>query len=176
MKQTRWVMIGLGLAALVGAACGPTYATGGTVVVSGSSLIVGGNQANFGTYVLNTGFLPDPATVQVVSGGPLSAAAATGIRSCRGYVTNVPDVIVTFPSMYGFLRFGVQGNGGDTTLVINDGVGNWYCDDDSGGGLNPMVTMPNAVPGQYDIWVGSYRANQSIQATLYITELSQVAY
>jgi hypothetical protein len=69
------------------------------------------------------------------------------------------------------LRFFVRASGsGDTTLLINDASGNWHCNDDSSG-LNPMVSINNPPSGQYDIWVGSYRAGENLSSQLFITEL-----
>jgi hypothetical protein len=34
-----------------------------------------------------------------------------------------------------------------------------------------MVELQNAESGQYDIWVGSYAADEFIVGTLYITEM-----
>ena len=33
--------------------------------------------------------------------------------------------------------------------------GSWLCDDDSGDGLSPLLTLVNPESGIYDIWVGS---------------------
>ena len=66
-------------------------------------------------------------------------------------------------------------NNGDTTLLINDGAGNWHCNDDSapGSNLNPLVDLANAPAGQYDVWIGSYRSDEQIGGTLNITELDR---
>jgi hypothetical protein len=45
----------------------------------------------------------------------------------------------------------------DTTLLIRAPNGQVLCDDDAGGGLNPMVLFPSTVPGTYTVWVGTYR-------------------
>ncbi len=145
-------------------------AVGGCV---GTGLRIGTSNANYGAYALSTGFMPDPAVIDVVSGGPLDAAVQVG-GDCQGYVTGDPDVILRFDEMYGFLRFGVRAtDGGDTTLIINDPNGNWYCADDTVG-LNPMVDFADAAPGQYDIWVGSYYEGENHPAQLLVTELEDV--
>ena len=64
--------------------------------------------------------------------------------------------------------------GQDTTIVVNDASANWFCDDDGGGNLNPMLDIVQPPSGQYDIWVGSYRAGTNIQGTLFVTELPNV--
>ncbi len=65
--------------------------------------------------------------------------------------------------------------GSDTTLVVNDANGNWYCDDDGGNGLNPLVTLVNLASGRYDIWVGSYSEGDYANSVLSISEIGQVA-
>lgn len=174
----------LGSMALIATACG-----GGAVAVESTMpvveaqapalpLIIGQSQSNFGSAVLDTGFLPDPHTVDVVS-GPAGAnsveIASAGITpqnsgSCRGYATAQPDYIVQVNNPGQYLRFFVNAPG-DTTLVINDGAGHWWCSDDDGGNLNPLIEMNGPVAGQYDIWVGSYQAGANIQAVLGVSEL-----
>jgi hypothetical protein len=165
-----------------------TESSGSTVAVQGDTravsqgmpaqLIIGGNVANFGRHQLTMGFMPDPATVAVTSGGGFDAATAgTGNPACGGWVTGQPDVIVDFAEMQGFLRFGFRptNDGEDATLIINDGHGNWHCNDDGNGtGLNPMVDIADAPPGQYDIWIGSYQQGEYIQGELMITEIDSV--
>ena len=58
----------------------------------------------------------------------------------------------------------------DTTLVVNGPNGRWYCDDDSGEGLNPSLRFGSPMSGQYDIWIGSYSGDY-VSGTLSISEL-----
>lgn len=152
-------------------------------VVQGAQtqLIVGQSQSNYGAYQIATGFLPDPVQISLVSGGAggnrvqVSSEPISPVNSgnCRGEVTMQPDVIVNVTQPGQFLRFFTMAQG-DTTLVINDGRGNWWCSDDDGGNLNAMIDMANPVPGQYDVWVGSYSSGTNLQAVLGITELPSV--
>jgi hypothetical protein len=57
----------------------------------------------------------------------------------------------------------------DTTLLINTPDGSWVCDDDGHTGTNPLVVLPKAAEGLYDIWVGTY-SNDLSDATLFISE------
>ena len=59
----------------------------------------------------------------------------------------------------------------DTTLLISDANGNWYCSDDSYGTRNPTIDFSNAPEGRYDIWVGTFAQDRSAPATLHVTEL-----
>jgi hypothetical protein len=133
-------------------------------------LLTGGQESNFGRRALRGGFMPDPFTAPITSGGNIDAAPMSLGPNCRGFVTREPDFILSYDAPASFLRMYFVG-AGDTTLVISDGAGNWHCNDDSYGGLNPTVDINRPSRGQYDIWVGSYRANETVRGTLHITEM-----
>lgn len=135
-----------------------------------SGLRIGGGSANFGVHALVGGFLPDPATFPVTSGGTLDASTLGLAPGCRGWVTAQPDVIVRYANASSFLRFFVRA-AGDTTLVINDARGHWWCSDDDGGYPNPMIDLSSPPSGQYDVWIGSYRSGEAVPAQLFVTEL-----
>lgn len=142
----------------------------GGEVAAQAGLQVGGRRANFGRRMLRTGFVPDPVNVNIVSGGNINASALGLGTGCVGFVTAQPDFILTLRGTSSNLRFYVTA-GSDTTLLVNTANGGWRCNDDSYGGTNPTVNVPNAGPGQYDVWVGSYRAGQQARGQLHITEL-----
>ena len=122
----------------------------------------------YGTYNLQSGFLPDPQTIQVVAGGPIDAGRATG-GQCAGFIADAPDVRINFTGgSFSEINFSAQSNA-DTTLVINDPNGVWHCDDDSGGDFNPLVRL-TPLSGQYDVWVGTF-GSTTAQATLAVSEL-----
>lgn len=124
---------------------------------------------NFGAIDLASGFTPDPQVIEVRSGGSLNAQSLS--PSCRGFISNAPDVRLNFDAGSLPLIISVAARA-DTTLVVNGPDGSWYCDDDTGvNGLNPMVRFNNPQSGRYEIWVGTY-ANASLQpAQLHISEL-----
>lgn len=123
----------------------------------------------FGTVNLNSGFLPDPYTTSLQAGG--SIAASNVGSNCRGYVADAPDYRLYYQSGRFPLHIFAQ-SGADTTLVINDPSGRWFCDDDGYGSLNPLVSFSNPASGQYDIWVGTYSQGSGFpQTTLSISEL-----
>lgn len=127
----------------------------------------------FGSVNLRSGFTPDPHNVNVTSSGTRSAAAISS--SCRGWIADAPDYSVNYTAgNFDTLTIGAVSNS-DTTLVVNDAYGNWYCDDDSGNGLNPLVTLANLASGRYDIWVGSYSQGDYSSAVLSISEIGRVA-
>lgn len=114
---------------------------------------------NFGTYELSSGFMPDPAELEIIAGGNIDAA---GI-GCTGMITNAPDARLNWSG--GELTIGARSEY-DTTLVINAPDGEWYCVDDVNG-LDPAIRF-NA-SGQYDIWVGTFW-EEPVPAVLYATE------
>ncbi len=124
--------------------------------------------ANYGNLTLRTGFTPDPQIVNVTSGGNIDVSQ--NVNNCVGMISAAPDVQLTFAA--GSLPLAISVNSGaDTTLVINGPDGRWYCDDDSGGGVNPSLVFQNPGSGVYDIWVGAY-GGSSAAAQLSISELS----
>jgi len=127
--------------------------------------------ANYGGVDLVTGFTPDPHTVDIRSGGSINAQTAVTTADCRGYVTSAPDYEVrytagtTYPLIFSVL------SQSDTTLVINDPSGTWYCNDDSDG-LNPKIRFDSPLSGTYDVWVGTYGSATTQPATLRVSELN----
>lgn len=124
--------------------------------------------ANYGGIELEGGFIPDPHTVDLIAGGPISASDGAH-ATCRGHVTAAPDYELTYtPSSLDLYISAISDS--DTTLVINDPNGNWICNDDNNG-LNPGVAFENPSAGVYDIWVGTYREGPGAEAQLRISEL-----
>ena len=124
-------------------------------------------EPNYGTARLRGGFTPDPWTKSILAGGSTPASAAKS--GCEGKVSAAPDVQIFFEPGEGDLTFRVRASE-DTTLLINTPNGRFYCDDDSGGGVDPKVTITNPQSGRYDIWVGTY-ADGMVQSTLEVSEL-----
>lgn len=125
----------------------------------------------FGSVSLNGGFTPDPYTVSITAGGTIDATQV--FDRCRGMIANAPDFRLNFNPGSLPLTIGAQSSS-DTTIVINAPDGQWYCDDDSGDGLNPSVTFNNPQSGQYDIWIGTYGSGSDLaNSTLTISELGR---
>jgi hypothetical protein len=120
----------------------------------------------YGNVRLSGGFLPDPHTVSVRAGGSIEVE----VGSCTyGFVADAPDVDFFYSASGGRdLYIYVEGSE-DTTLLINRPDGTWICDDDGHTGTNPLVVLPKAAEGLYDIWVGTY-GDELSDATLYISE------
>ena len=84
--------------------------------------VIGGGSANFGVFDVRGGFLPDPMTWNIVSGGPIQASNING--SCRGYISSQPDLIIRYANAASFIRFFFRANGGVNFAHIpclNDG-------------------------------------------------------
>jgi hypothetical protein len=127
---------------------------------------------NYEEIDLASGFLPDPDQHTATSGGAVDVSYLGG--GCVGFATPAPDFRLNYTAASSSLRFYfVADNAGDdTTLIINDPSGNWYCGDDSYGTADPTVDFTGAAPsGTYDIWIGSYDAGTYHDGTLNITEL-----
>lgn len=123
--------------------------------------------ATFGEVSLNSGFTPDPHRVSLTAGGTIQASAVSG--SCQGSIATAPDYQITYTA--GSLPLAIRTEASsDTTLVVNGPDGQWYCDDDSGGGTNAQVYFAKPASGTYDIWVGTYGGGNN-PATLLITEV-----
>jgi len=122
----------------------------------------------YGSVELNAGFVPDPYTVRMTSGGVRSVAKLG--PGCAGWVATAPDFDLYYRSG-GFSLTISATSSSDTTLVINTPDGRWICDDDSGPGLNPMIHLNRPQSGLYDIWVGSYAEGTYADATISISEL-----
>lgn len=120
----------------------------------------------FGEATLAAGFSPDPLIVDVRSGGPINPGALAA--ACDGFIADAPVFSVNYTAGAAPLYIAAR-SGYDTTLVIRDPEGNWICDDDSGGNLNPFAAIPNPISGRYDIWIGTYGDTVEQDAQLIIT-------
>jgi len=127
-----------------------------------------GATPNFGDLRLKESFMPDPQSVTVTSGGSIEVDEG----SCSyGHVSNAPDVNLHYTTSGGSsLYIYVEGDG-DTMLLVNTPSGDWVCDDDSHGDLDPLLSFSSAADGLYNIWVGSY-SDENHSATLYVSEIN----
>jgi hypothetical protein len=123
--------------------------------------------AAYGEVFLSAGFQPDPHRISLTAGGTIDASVVSS--SCTGSVAEAPDYQITYQA--GSLPLTIRTESGvDTTLLVNGPDGQWYCDDDSGGGTNAQVRFAKPGSGVYDIWVGTYGGGTN-PASLVITEL-----
>lgn len=134
----------------------------------------------YGSVSLAEGFTPDPYVINLLAGGELDADSSlsgyslgwAGDQRCRGNIAYAPDFRLYYEAG-GFLPLIIRAAAAfDTTLVVNAPDGTWYCDDDSGEGVQAMLQWDQPLSGQYDIWVGAYSSSNNYQpARLEISEI-----
>lgn len=144
----------------------------------GSSSSSNGNypnwQANptYGEIALRAGFRPDPTSRDITVGG--SSRNPVSGSGCTGFINaSAPDYEVNYTAGSGTLplNFYVKSSV-DTSLLVYTADGRWVCDDDSGDGLNPWVSVSNPGTGSYQIWVGAYSESGNLRGSrLFISEL-----
>ena len=120
--------------------------------------------ATYGAIKLKAGFTPDPVTKELQAGGEVR----TKLGGVQSHVAMAPDFSVDYTAGKFPLVFRVK-SVGDTTLLINLPDGTWVADDDSGGGLDPMIRIAQPKSGRYDIYVGTFQKD-ILDATLFISE------
>jgi hypothetical protein len=124
----------------------------------------------FGTIQLNEGFPQDPYTRNITAGGHYSLAGCFGSNQYTGSVAAKPDFDVQYNTSGASSLTFIVDSGYDTMLLVNDPNGEWWFDDDSYGAQNPQITIRNAPPGLYDVWIGSFQGGSGLPGTLYISE------
>ena len=125
---------------------------------------------SFGQIDLYEGFEPDPYVRNITAGGTYYIANCFSGSGWYGTVASAPDFDIYYQTSGASTLTITVSSGYDTMLLINDPAGNWYIDDDSGGGLDPMISIPNAAPGLYDVWIGSFDGGRGLPGQLIITE------
>lgn len=154
--RVTWLGLSL-VAALTGAA---TAAHAQTLDLHG--------RPSFGSRTLGPGFSPDPIVVPVTSGGPVDVSAMHIANGCTGYAAPNPDFQFTIAAPMPLLRVFIDAGSADTTLIIGRTDARTWCADDTYG-MNPGVDIVNAQPGVYNVWVGSYRANERVRGSFVVT-------
>jgi len=123
----------------------------------------------YGQVSLTSGFEPDPYIVTANGGGPIDASTLS--EECGGYVAERASFTLNYRA--GELPLFISAaSEADTTLVVRAPNGNWYCDDDSGGELNPLLSWDNPPSGRYQIWLGRFGAQDEVATgSIRISEL-----
>jgi hypothetical protein len=126
-----------------------------------------GAQPLYGTANLSAGFNPDPHVTSIDAGGsnenPISGSG------CAGYINaSQPDLDLNYSSG-AYKLFIYAQSASDTTLLVNLPNGSWVCSDDVMG-RNPVIEIDNPPSGNYNIWVGTYAAGSTQNATILISE------
>jgi hypothetical protein len=119
------------------------------------------------TIDLAAGFPLDPFFVSVNGGG--SVPASTLSPECTGYVQHDPTVTVHWAGSAPFVN-GFVFSDHDPVLVIRQPDGSYLCNDDANPLLlDPVIKITDPISGTYDVWVGSYSAQQLIPGVFVIT-------
>jgi hypothetical protein len=129
----------------------------------------------FGTLNLAGGFTPDPTTVSVRAGGPTrNPVSGSG---CTGFLTtSAPDVDVNYSGSGNLALTLSAASDTDISMVVYTADGRWLCDDDSGEGLNPRITIQRPARGNYNVWIATYRATSDRpRATVGVSEIGREA-
>ena len=117
---------------------------------------------------LAPGFAPDPNTLAVVAGGPVSASSmANGDAFCGGNIASAANVTLTTTGAITGLRILTRSTE-DTTLMVRLSDGRVICDDDGGGYPNSAV-VADFPAGTHQIFVGSFHQGDTPAATLGFT-------
>ncbi|MCC6735748.1 MAG: hypothetical protein IT534_06425 [Bauldia sp.] len=153
----------------------PLTITGATSVVAPVAGTLDYNlEPVFGTVDIDTGFTPDPHVTDITVGGPVDIAATPDMGdACWGFTTAEPTLRLNYVAGSTFpLYIYAVAESSDIVLAVNNPDGTWFCDDDSAGNLDPLVTFDAPITGQYDIWVGTYGEGNTTAAQLFISEVN----
>jgi hypothetical protein len=125
------------------------------------------------TLDMKAGFALDPFLVSLNGGGEVDAS--TFNTSCVGYINDKPVLTARWTGAVDQLRVFFYSDS-DSTLVIKQPDGSYLCADDLADNvLDPEVTVANPVTGTYQVWIGSFDANQLIPGLLVITARPDVS-
>ncbi len=124
-----------------------------------------------GRVALRSGFAGDPDITTVPVGGQVNVSRTVQDDFCWGQVSEAPGVILDYRAGDDADLFVSLEAEADTTLLVQGPNGDWYCDDDTAGNLNPGLRIRAPQSGEYAIWGGRYSNGPIIQGQLYISEL-----
>lgn len=125
--------------------------------------------SNFGRATLAPGFLPDPHVAVGSSGGPVDARQFG--PGCAGFVSDVPDHLVTLSGSFPYLAIMAR-SAGDVGLVVQRPDGTLHCTDDDVG-THPLFVGRQLPIGEYRVWVTS-AAGTNHSYSLGVTELPSI--
>jgi len=94
---------------------------------------------------------PQRFDMSITAGGDIDADDLG--RDCAGDISDAPSLRLRYGSGGDTLRIIATSNT-DTSLVIQTPAGDWLCNDDAMGGLDPIISLSSPAAGDYAIWVG----------------------
>lgn len=95
---------------------------------------------------------------------PMDLAGPAEEMYCSGFVDAARPTARVRYSGGGRLTAYVTAPDSDPVLVVRTPEGRWLCDDDSGEGLNPAISVEGAASGEYAVWAGSFRGMARAEA------------
>lgn len=140
-----------------------------TASVSGGSAPAVAEGPGEGVY-LSAGFTPDPQTVELAFEARIDATTEIS-PDCPGFISGAEPDVAVYYNAGPFPLILSASSSEDMTLIVNAPDGAWYCDDDSGSGLNPSIRFGEPASGNYEIWVGRLLGPGPATARLSISEL-----
>ncbi|MGB6297417.1 MAG: hypothetical protein WBF90_14705 [Rivularia sp. (in: cyanobacteria)] len=125
----------------------------------------------FGDITIKRPLTKDPLKVRGMSGGAIegkniSNRTDTSTGACTGYMDKEPDHTLRLENKFNYMKLVIE-SPEDTTLIIKGPGGTW-CNDEFEG-KNPGI-VGEWLPGNYQLWVGSYKKDDYSPYTLKITE------
>lgn len=148
-----------------------------TPTPGGGDAVYAGGEPNwraaptYGTVTLTSGFSPDPYLRSIQAGG--GNEVMLGGSECAGFIhAAAPDLDLNYTA--GQYQLAIYAKADmDITLIVNAADGRWYCSDDYSG-TNPAIVFSNPPSGNYNIWIGTYRASAPPlpESVLYISEMA----
>lgn len=126
----------------------------------------------YGTVELTAGFTPDPYIRSIQAGG--ENEIDLGGSECEGYIhAAAPDLDLNYRNAGQYELAIYAKSDTDITLIVYGPDQRWYCSDDFNG-TNPAIIFDNPMSGNYNIWIGTYRASGAPlpESALYISEMS----
>jgi serine protease Do len=140
--------------------------------LAAQSVLQPGAEPEFGIVSIAPGFAPDPLRVPAMTGGgDIDAVNRQLGPDCAGFITAAPDVRLTVSAELPLLRliFIADAITTDTTLIVRAPDGAFWCNNNSSGLFNPMVSISAAAPGDYAVWVGGFTPDVPVFGELFVT-------
>lgn len=114
----------------------------------------------------------DPLTVRGMSGGKIpgkqiAERTDTPTGACSGFMDREPDHTLKLKNKFDYMKLVIE-SPEDTTLIVKGPGGTW-CNDEFEE-KNPGI-VGEWLPGDYQLWVGSYKQENYFPYTLKITEI-----
>ncbi|HEX3049719.1 MAG TPA: hypothetical protein VHP83_03615, partial [Aggregatilineaceae bacterium] len=123
---------------------------------------------NFDSRELAADFTPDPLIIDnIVAGGNINMEDINS--ACDGYVTSAPDFRFTWSGQTNNLRLMFIGTD-DTAMAVLAPSGKWVCGDDVAGTFHPVVDLGAPLPGEYNVWIGTFGNMAYVSGRLYLSQ------